>query len=838
MCKTTTLQKLIILTLVLLSPIAIAAENAGQFYRLYEGITAYVNNPDGKEFTVNLDVRDLNLTANGPREVLFKVYDPDGKPIVREIIPDDGVTSANFPDRIGGWDHELQYFASLYAKGTTPTIRWGAWSDRKRLETIVKRSFNRPIPGGAKGVYRIVLAGTPDHYATLATEPPLKYGVSGHPSFMHAHGDMLRKSFIYVPKGTSGLFIAAAEPDEPRARRFKLSAPDGKVLFDAPATGGYAATIDKNWGEASVPFSAPGEYDGKLLTLEVADGPGDYLLKIMLQQPKGGAFKDYVGMGSTALFAPDAATAMALRGGTMVEDEELFWHPFQARFHRWLKAHPLDANDSEKALRKDLEAIFNSFRLLETSDGRGSYSWVNWAYGMGYYGCRIFRPGWLLMKRDDVPADVKAIIREGLIMGGDRLSFAAGGERVNGNAFSQINVALWYCHQATGDAMQKERFETFFDRWLHEGWGAGAGLSKSGDSQEHFSHDMHYGSYIMDNWRGGTWVKEGILDDAKDEPRFKQVIERYRELYTYLYCRDGKVAIAANPWSTRTAASAQVGTPNWELDNHTWKGDPGPDLTVSVNGGDEWFAARRKSYYMLTFHGRIAPEWMSQCFPGQLGFGGGVICQLTVPGKGPVITSTLHGSYGEGMHPSQWRDLHIHSIVGEMWDGTPLISGISEHDDARLNGNVVSSSGEVRNAHVRSSRRFTFNADSIDCEAALAESDYARALSIWSHGRLWSEVKVAYEMIPLMIGPKGKPAVSVTLKDEAGKDLGAATKDLQAAKSIRLDRGGYGVEIQLEKPMKVQLGQNNTVLIQLAAEAPKPTPAAEVKLKYRLAPFN
>ena len=62
------------------------------------------------------------------------------------------------------------------------------------------------------------------------------------------------------------------------------------------------------------------------------------------------------------------------------------------------------------------------------------------------------------------------------------------------------------------------------------------------------------------------------------------------------------------------------------------------------NGGHEWFAARRKGYYALTFHGRLTPEWMNQCFEGQLGFGGGILCQLTVPGKGPVLASTLHGS--------------------------------------------------------------------------------------------------------------------------------------------------------------------------------------------------
>lgn len=810
----------------------------GQTYRLYEGLTAYVHNPQGADFTVALDVRDLNLFTGGPREVLFKVYAPDGQPVVRESLPDDGCVSPNFLDRIGGWDHELQYYAALYAKGTVPAFRWSAWSDPTRLNGHVKRTFTRAIKGGQKGVYRIVLAGTPDHYVTLALSPQLATGVCGHPNFLHGHGALLKKSYIYVPKGSVGIFFAATEPDLPRTRRFKLTAPDGKVLLDAAAKGGYTSAIEDSWQEASIKFDKPGQYDGQILTLEVSDGPGDYLIMMTLQQPKEGAFRDYVGMGSSALFAPDPDTARAFQGGTIVVDDLVFWHPFQMRFHQWLKAHPLNANAEEQALRKDLETIFNGFRLLETSDGRGSFSWHNWAYAMGYYGCKIFRPGWVLMRRPDVPAEVKAMIKEGLIMAGDRLSYAAGGERVNGNAFSQINVALWYSHQATGDALQKERFELFFDRWQHGGWGPGAGLSKSGDSQEHFAHDMHYGSYLMDNWRGITWVTNGILDDAKDEPRFRQIIERYRELYTYLYCREQNgVAVPANPWSGRTAASAHRATENWEREGHTWKGLPGPDFTVNVNDGDEWFAARRKNYYLLTFHGRLAPEWMSQCFPGQLGFGGGILCQLTVPGKGPVLASTLAKEYGEGMHPSQWRAFHIHSLVGEMWDGSPLIAGISEHDNATLNGNTVSSSGEVRNSHVRVARSYTYHPDHVACEVALAESDYARALSIWSHGRLWSEVKVAYEMIPIVVGTDKKPT-AVTLADAAGKDLGAATTNAVAAQTIRIDRGGFGVTLRLDQPRNVLRGANNTVLIELAAEGPKPTPASKVALTYRLEPFG
>lgn len=807
-----------------------------QTFRMNEGVTIFALNPDGKDFTVSIDVRDLNLFANGPRETLFKVYDPDGIPVVREVIPDDGCGEANFPDRIGGWDHELQYYANLYAKGTTPSFRWSAWSSPQRLKTLVARTFDRPIKGGKKGLYRIVLAATPDIYVTVRLPREFKTAFAGHPTFMHGHGSMMKKSFIYVPKGTSGIFYAFAEPDLPRTRRFKLTAPDGKVLFDGPAKGGYTS-VDGPWAEAKIALK-PGEYDGKLLTFEVSDGANDFLAKVALQQPQE-LFGDYVGMGSSAVFCPDEATANALQGGTQVVDGDVFWHPFQVRFQQWMKKN---AASLPEALRKDLEYIYVRMRYLENGDGRGSASWSNWAYAMGYYGCDIFRPGWMIMKRGDVPQEIKDIIREGLIMAGDRLSFATHIEKVNGNSFSQVNVALWYCHRATGDAIQKERFETFWQRWTTEGWGAGSGLSRSGDSQEHFAHDCHYGSYLLDNWKpaDNQWIRGGvgILGDATDDPRFQKVYDRYQELYTYIFCReqDGS-AVAANPWSARTHMSPHKAAANWENAKHPWKGMPGPDFTVSVNGGDEWFAARRKGYYILTFHGRLAPEWLTRCFEGQLGFSGGTICQLTVPGKGPVLAGTLFESYGKNMDPSQWAGLSVHSLVGEMWDRSPLVAAISEHDDAKLSGTTVASSGEVRNSHVRSVRSYTYQPDSIDCAVRLESSDYERVMSIWSHGRLWSEVREAWEKLPYMPKqPDGKAPTTVKAADGS-----ALTEAGVTTPSVRIDRGGFGVEIRLDQPRLVKLGAGNTVMIQVVAPVPangKPAAADKVALTYKLVPFG
>ena len=173
-----------------------------------------------------------------------------------------------------------------------------------------------------------------------------------------------------------------------------------------------------------------------------------------------------------------------------------------------------------------------------------------------------------------------------------------------------------------------------------------------------------------------------------------------------------------------------------------------------------------------------------------------------------------------------------------MWDGRPLISGISEHDNARLTDNTVASSGEVRSTHVKVARKYVYNPASIDCEVALAESDYAKVLSIWGGGgRKSSEVRLAYEMIPFRVG-RGKEALStVACADEAGKDLGKLADQPVDARRVRVDRGGYGVDIILDKTRPVQLGANGTVLIQLVSTAAKPVPASDVSLKYRLVPY-
>ena len=97
-----------------------------------------------------------------------------------------------------------------------------------------------------------------------------------------------------------------------------------------------------------------------------------------------------------------------------------------------------------------------------------------------------------------------------------------------------------------------------------------------------------------------------------------------------------------------------------------------------------------------------------------------------------------------------------------------------------------------------------------------------------------------HEMIPfipfkpgLASSKKPEDATQVTLLNK-GKPIGPLTKDAVVADTIVIDRGGFGVRIELEQPHPVQRGQKDTVLITLIQA---PTPASKISLSYRLVPF-
>ena len=828
---------------------------ATQTHRLYDGLTAFVNNPEGKEFTFDLDVRDINHRMHGPSELLVKIYDPEGKLVAREIIPDDGVLAHTTNPWAAGWDHEAWYYATSYSRGMQPQVRWSAFSDPARLAAMQKRSFKYEVKGGLKGVYRILMAGSPDHYVTLGLSEDLPYSVAGSPEWIHGHNDQYRKSYIYVPKTTKTINLLFLQFDEPATRTFVLKDDAGNVLAEGSGENGLV--------QESV--EANGGMDGQVLTLEVSEGTGDFLLNVTHQLEN--EFKPVRAktQAVTALLSPDKPTALATQGGTIYHDDQVFWQMHQVRLHDWLKklepkdfeyppelynqtgflsvgSHNSPKHGSADRLlhswmkHKDnrvLPAAYKDMLFGMRLIGHGDHVAIgpkrNLAYEQGCYTFSWYRPAWRILQETNAPEEVKEAIREFIIQAGDRLAFCRTISLGNGNAYGSLIAALRYCAESTDDPLQDQLFQDAWERFTTGGYGDRFGIGPSGALQESLGYDFHYGSYVMRGWNA-------IIQDLKDE-RFINARNRMWNLYSYIWSPG-----PANIWSGRTAIPKTAGGTYSPLhEQYTWKGYGGADLTASANDANEWFAARRKNYYVVTYHGRITPTWQGEGFHGQIGLGGGGICQLHVPGHGQVMTSRPNGDYGSGMHVSQWRDFHVHSVVGSTTDGQPLVGANSEHFDAKLEGNTVISSGNVRQSSVHLTRSYTFGQHDITCEVQMAPSHHENVFSIWGgRPKLRAKVSEAWEMIPFadVQAPKGRPKpergrtkVTTLSPDKEPVPLG---EDPVEAQGVLIDRGGYGMLVEFEEPRKVHRGKKDTLMINLAQGY---TPAANVAIRYRLLPY-
>ena len=845
----------IAILLVLTVSTAFGDQQSARPIRLYEGVATLINNPEGKDFTVTVDVRDINHLTTGAAEILVKIYDPDGRTVVREVIPDDGVTEPSYRSPVASWDHEAWYFATCYSRGIIPAVRWSAFSDPKRVALMAKRTFTYDIKGGQKGVYRVLLLGTPDHYVSLSTAPDLPQGRIGSVDWLHGSGDMYRKSYLHVPRGAEAATVIFFQMDQPADRSFVLKDPAGKVVAEGHAEDGMA------W--ETVKFEKTGQWDDKTFTIEVSAGKDDFLVHagfLMHEETPIWRTNSHV----NAVFAPDEKTSKALQGGAIYHDGKTFWHMFQVRYHDWLKTvkpedmvlpdklptgndyitsasnhtpkkeqadvimHDYRHHKNRKALMAALKEMDVGLNLFAANDKITSGPLRNMAYEMGGYSSFYQRPSWRILQQSDAPEAAKSPIMEYMIAYGDRLAFCRAMARVNGNAFTSLVAGLRYTVEATQDPLHKKLFDSYWERFTTGGFGDRIGLGPSGGVQESFGYDSHYGGYMLKGWRA-------VIADIKD-PRILAVYTRVLNLYSYVW--------GPNPWNSRVAQSVTGGAYQKSIEllpgyDQTWRGDDGPDFTVGVNDHNEWYAAKRQGYYMLTYHGRLTPTWMGEGMYGQVGFGGGVICQLHIPGKGRVLASTLHNKYGKGMGLGNWRNFHIHSVVGETADGRPMVAANSEHLNAKLEGNVVTSSGEVRQSSVRIFRKYTFEDAAIACELQLGQSAANKVFHIWAHRPKPREfVTEAYEMIPYWRPAKRSkdaPAVVTGSAEPGGAPTALDKENAVPVRTVTIAREDYGVRIVFDEPQKVKLGADHTILVQLIEGKTLP---GDIALKYRLVPFG
>ena len=387
---------------------------------------------------------------------------------------------------------------------------------------------------------------------------------------------------------------------------------------------------------------------------------------------------------AAAVFCPDEATANAIQGGTRVVDGEVFWHPFQVRFHEWLKKNA--RRPRREALRKDLEVHLQ--RLAAAGDQRRPRLGVVGELGLRHGLLRLrhlparlgpdaarrrapggqgHHPG-----RPDHgrrPPELRDAHREGqrqrLLADQRRAVVLPPRHRRRDPEGALRDLLAALDHRGLGPRLRPEQVRRF----------AGALRPR------HALRLVHHGQLEADRQHVGQ-EGGGILGDATDDPRFQKVMDRYHELYSYLYCREaGGAAVAANPWSSRTHMSPHQAAANWENDAAPLEGRAGPRPDRQRQ--------RRRRVVRRAAQGLLRPDLprppgarsgSASASRASSASAAAPSASSPCPARAPSWPARCTSPTARAWTRRSGRTSTVHSLVGERWDGSPLVAA---HQRAR-----------------------------------------------------------------------------------------------------------------------------------------------------------
>jgi len=311
-----------------------AAGKAPVYYHLRQGVVFYVANTSGRPFKLQIDLKDINTFCQGAQTALFKVYDPDGKVLHAEDIPDDGITDGGYQQAWAGWDHELWARGAIREIGGEPLFRWDAFSNPQKLDKIRGAVRSVSVKDARKGVYRVQLAGCDDHFVKFSVSGGLKFGVVGHPDFIAGHGEQFATGYLYVPElpfyaaKKKRIDVWLIEHAWPRTRKVSIYHGSKPLAMKRIPQGDTVTALTPGQAIGRASISLDGIKPGTVLRL-VNEGRGDFLLRIH---------------GIPAILCPDEQTARFIAGGVeRLDGGPVVSFPFQKQL--WNAVRHLKKDD-------------------------------------------------------------------------------------------------------------------------------------------------------------------------------------------------------------------------------------------------------------------------------------------------------------------------------------------------------------------------------------------------------------------------------------------------------------------------------------------------------------
>ncbi len=244
------LKKISVCIMILSSAILTATEFLGpeKFWRPRENMVFYLEDTAGGGFDLRIDLRDMNVYCEGARDAFVFVIGPDGRILVKKLLPDDGVIKNDPKYKDGCADIGLDFRYRAYYRKNAPDgyppgkVRAPCLAHPGKLPA---RTFSLRIPDAGRGVYRLAVAGCWDHWFSVT--PSRKMTAALHPGQggIYLHGSQLNNVSLFIPRGTRDISLALTEEIQPF--NWHVSAEiDGEKIGEIRAKRFYNYTVLKN----------------------------------------------------------------------------------------------------------------------------------------------------------------------------------------------------------------------------------------------------------------------------------------------------------------------------------------------------------------------------------------------------------------------------------------------------------------------------------------------------------------------------------------------------------------------------------------------------------------
>ncbi|MBT3291067.1 MAG: hypothetical protein HN380_27220 [Victivallales bacterium] len=273
------------------NPAAAGYLGPDMLWRPRESVVFHLADDKGTGFGLRLAIRDMNTYQQGDRPVMLWVTGPRGNTLVNRVIDDTPERPDNdrFRDGLSDMYQDCRY--REWHRHSSP----GGYPPGKERspylahpEKLPVRNVDVRVPPAGKGLYRVVIQASWDHWVSLTPDRPIPAGIHPGPGPLYVHGARLQDAYIYAPANTKEIGISLTEEIQPFNWQVTVRDQGGKVL---------GATRPQSFLNYTILKSVP----------------GDSVLRLQIEGKTTGACLHITGV--PFVLCPDAETARLIHGG-------------------------------------------------------------------------------------------------------------------------------------------------------------------------------------------------------------------------------------------------------------------------------------------------------------------------------------------------------------------------------------------------------------------------------------------------------------------------------------------------------------------------------------------